>query len=70
MTGKSKASDRTNLGTVAAPINYSKLIFSEQPFYENHSTLDSHARPSTRQDSFQNRHRKRSLVYGSTKIEF
>ena len=62
MSGKSKASDRTNLGTSAAPLIVSTILcsvkftilylFSEQPFYENHPTLDSHTRPLTRQDSF------------------
>ena len=78
MAGKSKESDRTNLGTGAAPINcqynpvnlkLTILLFLEQPFYENYPTLDSRdTRPFTRQDGFQNRHKVYSVAYGSTKI--
>ena len=68
MSGKSKASDRTNLGTGAAPINceYNPvklkftilLFFLDQPFYENYPTLDFRdTRRFTRQDGFQNRHK-------------
>ena len=69
MSGKSKASERTNLGTGAAPIN---LVQScQQPFYENYPTLDSRdTGPFTRQDGFQKRHKVYSVVYGNTKIEF
>lgn len=80
MSGKSKASDRTNLGTGAAPINcqynpvklkFTIFFFLEQPFYENYPTKDSRdTGPFTRQDGFQNRHKVYSVVYGSTKIEF
>ena len=78
MSGKSKASDRTNLGTGAAPINwqynpvklkFTILFFLEQPFYESYPTLDSRdTGPFTRQDGFQNRHKVYSVAYGSTKI--
>ena len=76
----SKASDRTNLGTSAAPINclhnpvklkFIILLFLEQPFYENYPTLDScDTSPFTHQDGFENRHKVYSVAYGSTKIEF
>ena len=65
MSGKSKASDWTDLGTRTAPIilllvqsfsvklKFTNLfLFSEQPFYENHLTLDSHTRTFFRQDGF------------------
>ena len=63
MSAKSKASDRTDLGTSAAPVYcwYNPLLklkftnlflFSEQPFCENHLTLDSHTRTFSRQDGF------------------
>ena len=78
MSGKSKASDRTNLGTGATPLIVSTILsslslqfffFLEQPFYENYPTLDSRdTRPFTRQDGFQNRHKVYSVAYGSTKI--
>ena len=65
MSGKSKASDRTNLGTSAAPLIVGTILsslslqfsfFLEQPFYENYPKLDS-CNPFTRQDGFQNRHK-------------
>ena len=72
-------SDRTNLGTTAAPNNcqynpvklkFTILLFLEQPFYENYPTLDScDTRPFTRQGGFQNRQKVYSVAYGSTKIE-
>ena len=71
MSGKSKESDRTNLGTGAAPINcqYNPVKFLEQPFYKNYPTLDARdTRPLTRQGGFQNRHKDYSVAYGSTKI--
>ena len=78
MSGKSKASDRTNLGTGATPLIVSTILsslslqfffFLEQPFYKNYPTLDSRdTRPFTRQDGFQNRHKVSSVAYGSTKI--
>ena len=46
------------------------FLFSENPVYENHPTLDSYTRPFTRQDGFQSRRIKRSVVYDSKKIEF
>ena len=59
MSAKSKASDRTDLGTSAAPVycwyklKFTNLfLFSEQPFYKNHLTLDSHTRTFSRQDGF------------------
>ena len=81
MFGKSKASDRTNLGTGAAPINcqynpvkikFTILLFLEQPFYENYPTLDSRdTRPFTLPSRWlSNRHKVGSVAYGSTKIEF
>ena len=80
MSGKSKASDRTNLGAGAATINcqynpvklkFTILLFLEQPFYENYLTLDSRdTRPFTRQDGFQNSHQVYSVAYGSTKLSF
>ena len=78
MSGKSKASDPTNLGTGATPLIVSTILsslslqfffFLEQPFYKNYPTLDSRdTRPFTRQDGFQNRHKVYSVAYGSTKI--
>ena len=80
MSGKSTASDRTNLDTGAAPISwqykpvklkFTILFFLEQPFYENYPTLDSRdTGPFTRPDDYQNRHKVYSGAYGSTKIEF
>ena len=65
MSGKSKASDWTDLGTRTAPIilllvqsfsvklKFTNLfLFSEQPFYENRLTLDSHTKTFSRQDGF------------------
>ena len=72
-------SDRTNLGTSAAPNNcqynpiklkFTILLFLEQPFNENYPTLDScDTRPFTRHGGFQNRQKGYSVAYGSTKIE-
>ena len=81
MSRKSKASDRTKLGTGAAPINCQNnpvklksvtiLLFLELPFYENYQTLDSRdTRPFTRQDGYQNRHKVYGVAYGSRKIKF
>ena len=80
MSGKSKESDRTNLGAGAATINcqynpvklkLTILLFLEQPFHENYLTLDSRdTRPFTRQYGFQNRHQVYSVAYGSTKLSF
>ena len=80
MSGKSKASDQTNLGAGAATINcqynpvklkFTILLFLEQSFYENQLTLDSRdTRPFTRQDGFQNSHQVYSVAYGSTKLSF
>ena len=67
VSGKSNASDRTNLGRVRPPLIVSTILcnflflFSEQPFPENHPTVDSHTRPFTRQDGFQNRHQVYSV---------
>ena len=78
MSGKSKASDRTNLLTIneVAPVptilsslSLQFFFFLEQPFYENYPTLYSRdTRPFTCQDGFQNRHKVYSVAYGSTKI--
>ena len=58
MSGKSKASDRINLGTGVAPLIVSTILcceaqvynsfffFLEQPFYENHPTIDPIQDPS------------------------
>ena len=81
MFGKSKASDRTNLCTGAAPLIvstilccealvYNSFFFSEQPFYENYPALDSHTRPFTRQDGFQNRHIKGLYCTAVRKLDF
>ena len=78
MSGKSKASDRTNLltinevapmPTILSSLSLQFFFFLEQPFYENYPTLYSRdTRPFTCQDGFQNRHKVYSVAYGSTKI--
>ena len=62
MSGKSKASDGTNLGTVRPPLIVSTILSTA--VYENYPTLDSHdTGPFTRQDGFQNRHKVYSAAY-------
>ena len=57
--------------TILSSLSLQFFSFLEQPFYENYPTLDSSdTKPFTRQDGFQNRHKVKSIAYGSTKIEF
>ena len=78
MSRKSKANDRINLGTGVAPLIvttilcceaqvYNSFFFLEQPFYENHPTIDPIQDPSPVKMAFKTVNR--SIVYGSTKIE-